>query len=356
MADTFRAGAYDVIQAMLAATPPTLSFAGTTVAEYEQWRARFARAYERCLGPWPEPTPPLLRVADEVDCGSHRRLHVYFASSPGVTVPAYLLIPNGIEPEERRPGLLAAHGHGDGILNDGKDDLLGLHHGNAERAASIRAQNLDYALQAVERGYVVIVPEWLPFGERRAPGDWVRQYRDACDVVGMAWAYLGYTLLAQNIWDGMRAVDILAARPEVDPERLGVIGLSYGGTMAMHLAINDPRLRVAVVSGYLSTVRGDAITMRGAGNFCGSQHVPSLLRYGDIPDMAGLIAPKPLLIESGQRDTCFIIEDARQAYHHLRRIYEAAGCGERLAYDEHPNEHSWHGLVAWPWLERWLRD
>ena len=155
------------------------------------------------------------------------------------------------------------------------------------------------------------MPDWLPFGERKAPPEWVGR-RDRCNVVGMGWSYLGYTMLGQNIWDGMRALDILAARPEVDPERLGVIGLSYGGTMALHLAINDPRLKAAVVSGYLSTVRGDAITMRGRGNFCLGQHVPGLLRYGDIPEMAGLIAPKPLLIESGQKDLCFIIEDARR--------------------------------------------
>jgi dienelactone hydrolase len=346
--------AYDVIHAMLAGSPPSMAFAGASAADYEQWRPRFARAYQHCLGPWPEPTAASVEVVDEVDCGSHWRTKLYFDSSPGVTVPAYLLIPKGIAPGERRPGLLAAHGHGDGVVNDGKDDLVGLDHGNPARAESIRAQNLDYARQAVERGYVVIVPEWLPFGERRAPREWVGANRDACNVVGMAWAYLGYTLLAQNVWDGMRAVDVLAARPEVDAARLAVIGLSYGGTMATHLAINDPRLRAAVVSGYLSTVRGDAITMRGGGNFCGSQHVPELLRYGDIPDMAGLIAPKPLLIEAGQRDTCFIIEDARQAYAHLRRIYDAAGCGDRLAYDEHPNEHSWHGVVAWPWLESQL--
>jgi dienelactone hydrolase len=218
----------------------------------------------------------------------------------------------------------------------------------------VRALNYDYGLQAVRRGYVVIAPDWLPFGERRPPLEWTREGRDPCNVVGMAWQYYGYTLLAQNIWDGMRALDVLAERPEVDPSRLAVLGLSYGGTMATHLAINDPRLKVAIVSGYLSTVRGDAITMRGRGNFCGAQHVPGLLRYGDIPDMLGLIAPKPLLIEAGRRDDCFVIEDVRPAYAHLERIYRAAGCPERLAYDEHDGAHAWHGTLAWEWLERWL--
>ena len=346
-------GAYDTIQSMLEAHRPRLLFRGTTPAEFRAWQDRFRDAYRQCLGPWPDPAEPNVRLLEERDFPSFTATRLHFQSSPGVTVPAYLLLPRGIAPGEKRPGILAAHGHGDGRHNDGKDDLLGLDHGDPERAASIRRQNLDYARQAAERGYAVIVPDWLPFGERKAPPEWVGR-RDRCNVVGMGWSYLGYTMLGQNIWDGMRALDILAARPEVDPERLGVIGLSYGGTMALHLAINDPRLKAAVVSGYLSTVRGDAITMRGRGNFCLGQHVPGLLRYGDIPEMAGLIAPKPLLIESGQKDLCFIIEDAREAYRRLRAIYDASGHPDALVYDEHPYEHRWHGALAWDWLERHL--
>jgi len=346
-------GAYDAIQSMLASHQPSLAFDGAGTADFQAWRARFHDAYRRCLGPWPEPVEPNLEVVEERDFPTFTATHLYFDSSPGVAVSAYLLLPKGMTPGEKRPGILAAHGHGDGRYNDGKDDLLGLDGGDPQRAESIRRQNLDYARQAAERGYVVMVPDWLPFGERKAPKDWVG-HRDRCNVVGMGWAYLGYTMLAQNIWDGMRAVDILAARPEVDQQRLGVIGLSYGGTMTLHLAVNDPRLKVAVISGYLSTVRDDAITSRGGANFCLGQHVPGLLRYGDIPEMAGLIAPKPLLIEAGQKDTCFIIEDARRAYQRLEAIYRAAGCGDRLAYDEHPYEHRWHGTVAWDWLERWL--
>ncbi|NLT41960.1 MAG: prolyl oligopeptidase family serine peptidase [Anaerolineae bacterium] len=348
-----RLGSYDAIQAMLAAHPPRLAFDGSTPADYQAWRAQFHDAYRRCLGPWPTPVEPNLEVVEERDFPAFTATRLHFDSAPGVAVSAYLLVPKGIAPGEKRPGILAAHGHGDGRHNDGKDDLLGLDGGDPDRAASIRRQNLDYAKQAAERGYVVIVPDWLPFGERKAPKEWVGG-RDRCNVVGMGWAYLGYTMLGQNIWDGMRALDILATRPEVDAERLGVIGLSYGGTMTLHLAANDPRLKVAVMSGYLSTVRGDAITKRGGGNFCLGQHVPELLLYGDIPDMAGLIAPKPLLIEAGQKDTCFIIEDARAAYRQLERIYRAGGHADRLAYDEHPYEHRWHGVLAWDWLERWL--
>ena len=341
MANRNLVNAYDAVQAMAATTPPDLAFRGSAAADFYAWRQRFLAAYQACLGPWPRPVPAAIDEADEVDCGSHRRLHLYFDSSPNTTVSAYLLIPDGIAPGERRPGILACHGHG-----NGKDDVVGLNPDSHARA-------VDHALQAVERGYVVMVPDWLPFGERRPPKEWW-QGCDCCNVAGLAWQYFGYTLLAQNVWDGMRALDVLAARPEVDGGRLGVLGSSYGGTMALHLAANDPRLKASAVSCYLSTVREDAITMRGQANFCGAQHVPSLLLHGDIAEMAGLIAPKPLLIEAGQKDTCFIIEDARQAVAVLRAIYDAAGYPDRLVYDEHPNEHSWHGTVAWDWLARWL--
>jgi len=341
--------AYDSIQAMARTFLPELAFTGHTEADYQTWRARFLAAYQSCIGPWPQPVEASVQITEDVDSGKYRRLKLYYDSSPCVTVPAYLLIPTDLTTGEKRPGILAAHGHG-----GGKDDVVGINHGDPEDADRIGRTNYDYARQAAERGYVVIAPDWLPFGERRPPDLWTRASRDPCNVVGMAWAYFGYTLLAQNIWDGMRAVDILASRPEVDASRLGVLGLSYGGTMTTHLAINDPRLKVAIISGYLSSVRGDAITMRGKGNFCGAQHVPQLLRYGDIAEMAGLIAPKPLLVEAGQKDDCFIIEDARQAFQCTKAIYDAAGCSDRLAYDEHPGEHSWHGVAAWEWLERWL--
>lgn len=71
----------------------------------------------------------------------------------------------------------------------------------------------------------------------------------------------------------MRALDVLSQRPYVDRKRLAVIGLSYGGTMATHLLVNDRRLKCGVVSGYISTIRGDALLERGRGNTCGAQHV-----------------------------------------------------------------------------------
>jgi dienelactone hydrolase len=140
----------------------------------------------------------------------------------------------------------------------------------------------------------------------------------------------------------------------VDPERLGVGGLSFGGTMTTYLAALEPRLKVACISGYVSTVKGDAITMRGKGNFCGSQYMPGLLTIGDIPDVAGLIAPKPLCVEMGEQDQCFVIEDAKAAFAHVERIYAAAGASDRLIADVFPGGHEWSGRKSFAWFAHWL--
>jgi len=342
---------YLVLKGWLRNWKPDCAFSGRTRAEFEAWRARFRRHYRRCLGPWPERVPLRVKVLERVERDDHIREKIIYDSSPGVTVPAYVLVPRGLRKNDKRPGILAAHGHG-----NGKDDVVGVtrEKGASAALAKVERLNYEYGLEAVRRGYVVIAPDWCPFGERRPPDAWVRPGRDACNITDLAWRYFGRPLLTQSIWDGMRAVDVLCARPEVDRRRLAVIGLSQGGTMSAHLLINDRRLRTGVVSGYLSTVRGDALTDRGKGNTCGAQHVPGLLRHGDIPDMLGLACPKPVLFEMGRRETCFHFPDMDRAYRHLRGIYRAAGALDRLARDVHDNDHRWSGRKAWAWLAKWL--
>ena len=343
--------AYDSIQHWARTMKPDCAFEGEGRKDYMAWRRRFQPRYRGCIGPWPAPVPLRLRLRDVADQGDHVRKRVLYDSCAGVTVPAYLLEPKGLGRGEKRPALLAAHGHGAGAC-----DIAGVTRENGSDAAKAKVArlNYEYALEAVRWGYVVIAPDWCPFGERTPPVEWTRASRDACNMTDLAWQYFGRSLLNQNIWDGMRAVDVLWNHPNVDRRRTGVIGLSFGGTMATHMLINDPRLRAGVVSGYISTIRSDALNMRGKGNTCGAQHVPGILRHGDIADMLGLAVPKPVLFEMGRNESCFHYPDMRRAYAHLKRIYEAAGRPECIDHDTHPNGHMWSGKKAWAWLEKWL--
>ena len=339
---------YDSVQARLAHESPQLAFTGSTREDWLGWRRVFDARLRQLLGALPEPVPLDPEITETVDCGDYLRQRVVYDTQEYCSAVAYVLIPKDLAPGERRPGILAAHGHG-----RGKADVCGVADGPEEQQ-QVDALSYDYARQFVRRGYVVIAPDWRGFGERRSPAEWAREGRDPCNVNYMAEGYLGHHLLTLQIWDGMCALDYLQSRPEVDGDRLAIGGLSFGGTMTTYLAALDPRLKVACISGYLSTVRHDAMGLRGKGNFCGAQYMPGLLTIGDVAEVAGLIAPRPLVAEIGDQDMCFVADDARRSYERVARIYAAAGASDRLEADFHPGGHVWSGRKVFDWFARWL--
>ena len=325
-------------------TPRPLAFNASTPEQFEAWKAGFRDVVARCLEPFPGPVDLNPEVIEVVDEGDYRREKVVFDSEPDMSVVAYVLVPNDVKPGDRRPAILAAHGHG-----SGKDDVCGIGHGEAGRIDRIRDLNYDYARQFALRGYVVIAPDWRAFGERRTGGD--KPGKDVCDMLQDKAILFGDNLLTLNVWDARCAVDYLQSRPEVDPDRIGCAGLSYGGTMTLFATVFDERIRCAVVSGYLNRFESFAI---GKGHFCGAQLPPGLLRHGEMEDVACLIAPRPLLIESGTDDLVFPIDASREASDTVRRAYAAAGVPERFDVDEFEGAHAWSGAKAYDWMDRWL--
>jgi fermentation-respiration switch protein FrsA (DUF1100 family) len=89
---------------------------------------------------------------------------------------------------------------------------------------------------------------------------------------------------------------------------------------------------------------------------CADNYVPGLARYAEAHDVAGLIAPRPLLIEHGTDDPIFPIEGVRQAYHHLARVYSLLGCPAHLELDEFDGGHRFGGARAFSWLDQWLNS
>ncbi len=325
-------GVLDQFTARLAKAPRKLTF--RKGLDFRKWQGEFKAKILELLGPMPESVPLNVQVLAEervTELGDYgippfRQQHIVFDSEPYASVPAYLLIPDDMKPGERRPAILNAHGHG-----PGKSLLVGLAPKSFE-PDSDRLSNEAAALFLVKQGYVVLAPDWRPFGERALDAKYCRQGRDACNVTAMSFEYFGFTLLALNIWDARRSIDLLQSLPFVDPNRIGMTGLSYGGTMTTYMTALDARIKAAVVSGYLSTLN-DAMSMRGIGNYCGAQYLPGLLNWGDIPDVFGLIAPRPLLIESGTKDDCFVFDDTTPAYEKLKVIYAAAGASDKLDRD-----------------------
>jgi hypothetical protein len=241
--------------------------------------------------------------------------------------------------------ILCSHGHGE----FGKDTVAGMRSDPAV-ADHIRKANYNYGEQMARAGYLTISPDLRVFGERRDLRDHIAG-RDRCNVNFIIGAILGIYPLTLNIWDMICCIDYLETRPEVDASRIGMMGLSQGGTMTTFTTAAEPRIKAADIIGYVNPWREFGIKRE---NFCGSQIVPSIYRHLDTHDIAGLIAPRPLLLEMGIYDSCFRIEDLLDGYEGVKRIYEAAGAGDRLWADVHSGPHAFAANKAFEFFGKYL--
>ena len=302
-------------------------------AALADWRARCRGRLHEMLGPLPTPVPLEFETLDSTPCDGYRRHRVVFDTEETMSVPAYLLVPDGRNAPG--PAVLAVHGHG-----PGKSQVCGLEHTDQP--------NADYAQQLVRQGYVVLAPDLRCFGERL---DWNPPDHYACDTNLVHALMAGVSPLTQNLWDMARALDVLESHPLVDRTRIAAVGLSYGATVTLFLAAWDDRVAAAVVSGYFSSW---AESHKMPWNMCGSQVLPGMLGRLEHVDLGALVAPRPLLIESGTDDDLFPAAVARQECERLRAVYESLGAPGRLEHDVFEGGHQWHGVAAYPFLEAWL--
>ncbi|MEW5980040.1 MAG: hypothetical protein AB1898_29955 [Acidobacteriota bacterium] len=332
----------DDIRKLASEAPLSLKFEGETAEQCRQWQARFSDRLRSALGPFapPHAWETVSRQCAEFD--DHRREELLLQADGFPPLPVYLLTPKG--KESPRPGILALHGHGAYGHHTvaGRDDLPGV-------AEAIQEANYDYGRQLVRRGYVVAVPCFTPFGQRR---DETVDYggEDHCAVTFVRMMLLGKVLMAENLRDALWALEMLVRDRRVDSQRLAGVGLSYGGRMTMLTAALEPRIRAAVVSGALNVMQ-ERIQ---APYSCGAQVIPGLLQYGDTPEIASLIAPRRCLWEIGSQDRLIPEPWASQALSRIRNAYRAYSAESALQVDRFEGGHRWNGRIAYPFLERVL--
>jgi dienelactone hydrolase len=272
---------------------------------------------------------------------------VLLDTAPFTTVPAILLTPDH-KKGEKLPAVVAIHGHGQW----GKDPVAGSK--MPEHQKDIAYFQYDYGYQMARRGYVAICPDMRPFGERSdlQPGERPIIGRDPCNVHYIKAALLGFNLLAYNLWDLMRCVDYLEGLPYVNRGRIGALGLSGGGAHVMNFSALDRRIKATDVICALNSFGGLAV---GIDNFCDTQYLPGIFKYGDQAEICGLIAPRPLLVEHGGFDYGFPFDHSAAAVRQVERIYKAAGVPERLESDLGYCGHQFMANKCFSFFDRWLK-
>ncbi len=321
---------------------PVLSFERAGMP-FDKWQVTAREKLFELLGPLPDETPLNARVEYTADQGEYLRRRVVIDVDKYMSMPMTVLIPKNTKKDGKTPAILCSHGHGP----FGKDPVTGVRSDPAHEAA-IEEANYNFAEQMTLHGYITVSPDLRGFGERSDDFDPIPIPRDPCNLNYVKGSIFGIYPLTLNISDMMRAVDYIETMEEADSSRIGMMGLSQGGTMTTFTTAVEPRIKACDIISYVNPFAAFGIR---DGNFCGSQVVPGIYRYFDSFDIAGLIAPRPCLMEMGVYDSCFPFEDLWKGYDGVKRIYEAAGCGELLFTDVHPHGHAFSGAKAFEFFD-----
>jgi dienelactone hydrolase len=249
-----------------------LSFLRGEFTDSGAWKTRARGKLLELLHYSPQPCDPQAEVVERVDAGVYVREKVLFNTTPDLRIPAYVLIPKGLNAPA--PAIVALHDHG-GFYLWGKEKIVEL---PGEHPALTEFKKESYAGRSIaselaRRGYVVIVIDMFYWGERRTlldndPADWrerpvdmpverVREFNrrsgQSEQLAARTIYAAGFTWSGVMYWDDIRTVDYLVTRPEVDSARIGCVGLSVGGLRTIHLAALDDRIKAAVAVGWMAS-------------------------------------------------------------------------------------------------------
>ncbi len=321
----------------------------------------------------PEKVDPRPEVLERVERDDHIREKVLFSTTPQFRVPAYVLIPKNLKGPA--PAIVDLHSHG-GMFLFGKEKVIDLGE-NHPAMTAYHERNYDgrpTATALVRRGYVVITIDAFFFGERRLMLDadlkygWDRSRYSLDDVrhlnaqcrgkettLAKALTLAGTTWPGIVAWDDMRTIDYLVTRPEVDPKRIGCVGISMGGYRSIYLSALDERIKAGCIVGFMSTVR--LMIKAHVDTHSWVHFLPELHRYLDWPDVAALTAPRALFVQQCRQDKLFPLEGMKESLGKIAAIYEKAGVKEQFTGRFYDEPHQFTRPMqddAFAWFDRQL--
>jgi dienelactone hydrolase len=288
-----------------------------SVTDWQVRRRHIAENMQIVMGPLPSPlrrVPLEVKIVEEKRIGTLFRRKITFQSDPEDRVPAYVFLPIDV-PAKKLPAVLCLHQ----TTQVGKNEPAGV----------AGDPDLKYALDLAQRGYVTIVPDYPSLGEHKFD-------------FKVKTAYASGSMKA--IWDNIRAIDVLETIPEVDTDRIGVIGHSLGGHNGMFTAVFEPRIKAIVSSCGFTTFRKDDMP-----SWTGPRYMPRITsQFGndakkvpfDFQEIVSAFAPHPFLACAAEKDHDFDVSGVRDVMKAAEPIYRLHGAADNLAAFYPPGPHA----------------
>src|SRR5205823_2580580 len=177
-------------------------------------------------------------------------------------------------------------------------------------------------------------------------------------MAGIQQYLLGQNLARNRIWDGLRALDYLTSLPEVDGSRIACTGNSGGGTLTTYISMLDPRVKVASIITYITSMSKKIEARIADAESDPEQDIQGQLAAGlDHTEFVGMIAPRPVLIGAATRDF-FPIEGTRKTFRELQQLYSKLGVSNRIKMVEFNHGHSYSRPLreaSYAWFDQWLK-
>jgi len=363
---------------------PRLSFLQGRWESLEDWKQEARPVFKELLHYDPDPRPLSGEVQSREDRDGFSIETLTISATDQYDIPAWLLLPDGADGP--LPAVVAIHDHG-GIYVWGQEKILS-QPGELSAVTQRRERFYErpFAEALARRGHVVLVIDGFYFGRRRlrpetmraetAPPnvrdllrelqglepdslEWLRMVDRICRASETLTAKTifaaGATWPGLLVWDDMRSIDYLVSRPEVDPERIGCVGLSIGGLRTAYLAAADPRVKVSCVVGWMTRFK-DQLRNK-LRHHTWMVYLPGLAGQLDLPDAAALTAPGALMVQQCERDRLYPMEGMRGSVERLEQIYAKAGIPERFKGEFYDVPHSFTTPMqesAFDWIEEWI--
>ncbi len=314
-----------------------LSFSATDLPALQLWQQTLRKKLRESLGIHSITsrchTTPGTELLETVTLDDHVREDWRIESEPGIVIPFYLLRPLG--PPETRPLVITPHGHS----RNHRHTYAGAIPNDPEVIDGER----DIARQAVREGYIAIAPQARAFGDNRSDKNQKNNSVSSCAEWQHRSLMFGRTLIGERVWDTMKLIDFALANKMVDPQHIMLTGNSGGGTTSLFTAAIDERVTSAAPSCYFCTF-ADSI---GAMEHCACNYIPGILNLAEMSDIAGLIAPRPLLIVAGLHDPIFPIHAVRSSFKKLKDIYTLAGAPDKCQLYIGKGGHRYYKKPVW---------
>ncbi len=301
----------------------------------QQWQDKAREKLTQLLGYPFEKTEAGFRVEWEKKYDTYTEIRFLFDSEPEVTVVCHLLLPKVVE---KVPLVICLQGHSKGMhISLGQPKFPG-------DEESINGGDRDFARQIIARGQAALTIEQRAMGERGGTPEGPDCYQPAVQAL-----LLGRTLLGERCWDVSRCIDVVLEKfPEIDPERIAIMGNSGGGTTSLYAAALDTRIAAAMPSCAFSGFV-PSIAMQ---YHCSCNYVPGIVKYFDMGDIAGLIAPRPLIIVNGKDDVIFPLDSAKEQLTITRKVYEATNAEDKMSHVVGNEGHRFYAAQGWPEFDR----